>query len=52
MYQMLPDKVEAVRCYLMAIDLENDIEAFNCLALIYESGICIDVLTPSKIEPL
>ena len=32
--------------------LENDIEAFNCLALIYESGICIDVLTPSKIEPL
>ena len=43
MFYVLPDKYQAVRCYLKAIEIGKDVEAYNCLGLIYESGFGIDI---------
>ena len=43
MFYLPPDKYQAVRCYLNAIEIGQDVEAYNCLGLIYESGFGIDI---------
>ena len=43
MYAIIQDKKEAVRNYLYAALIGKDVEAYNCLGLIYENFECLDV---------
>lgn len=48
MYARLPDKMEAVHYYLKAANFGKDAEAFNCLGLIYELGLGLDIVLDPK----
>ena len=43
MFAQLPDKNLAVSYYLKAANMGKDPEAMNCLGLIYEQGLGLDV---------
>ena len=53
MYARLPDKMEAASYYQSAISVGQDVEAMNCLGLMYESGLGLDrmVVDPSPSHP-
>ena len=42
MYGRLPDKMQAASYYQSAISVGQDIEAMNCLGLMYENGLGLD----------
>jgi len=43
MYAVIQDKKEAVRNYLHAALFGHDVEAYNCLGLIYENFECLNI---------
>ena len=47
-YIKRPDKMEAVHYYLKAANYGKDVEALNCLGLIYEQGLGLDIAFEGK----
>jgi len=50
MYSQVPDKNLAVSYYLKAVNSGKDPEAMNCLGLIYEQGLGLDIDASRSIE--
>lgn len=43
MYLQMPDKSKAAAYYYNAASIGKDVEALNCLALIYEKGLGLNL---------
>lgn len=52
MYAMLPDKMRAAKFYYSAAHSGQDTEALNCLGLLYEQGLGLNLSKANSTNPL